>query len=64
MGTQVQISFRANVTITGDTIDEIRRKWESLELFSDKAFNECGAEFVEVVSVENEDFEDLTDKFY
>lgn len=64
MGTQVKISFRANVTITGDTIDEIRRKWESLELFSDEALNECGAEFVEVVSVEDENFEDLIDEFY
>ena len=33
----VRIAFRADVLIEGETMAEIRRKWENLELFSQEA---------------------------
>lgn len=56
---EVRITFRCEVCISGDTIEEIGRKWENLPLFSAEALNN-GAEFDELCSVEDaETNEDL-----
>jgi hypothetical protein len=57
-----RITFRSEVNIQADNIDEARRKWDTMTLWADDARNN-GAEFIEVVSVEDEKYNDLTDKF-
>lgn len=49
---RVRITFRSEVIIEGNTLNEINEKWQNLPLFSNDA-EECGAEFIEVVSTED-----------
>lgn len=64
MAKEVRITFRAEVYIKGDNLDEIKEKWEELPLFSADALEKSSAEFVELVSVEDaETYEDLMSKF-
>lgn len=60
---KLRFTFRCSITIEGEDIDEIRRKWENVSLFSKEAEEEYGAEYVNLVSVEDEDFEEYTDEF-
>ena len=61
---EVRFTFRGEVYISGDTMEEIKEKWESFPLFSDVAVEEYNADFVELETVENaETYEDL-DKEY
>ena len=64
MAKEVRITFRSEVYIKGETMDEIRDKWEEVGLFSDDALKNYNAEFVELVSVEDaETYEDLHKEF-
>lgn len=50
---EARIKFSADVYIKGDSMKEIRDKWEMLPLFSGKALEEASAEFSEVLLVED-----------
>ena len=58
----VRLTFRSEIYIEGDTLEDVAKKWERMELFSDEA-NQCSACEVEVVSVEDEDFKDIKQEF-
>ena len=61
---KVRIAFRSDVVIEGDTIEEIREKWETMPLYSDEARN-YGAGFLNVDTVEDADtYDDLKHEFY
>lgn len=51
---EIRITFRSEVYIKGNTIDEIRDKWEELPIFSADAL-ECYADVVENISAERVD---------
>lgn len=60
----VRITFRSEVYIEGDSLDEIREKWEELPIFSVDALEYNDADVIELVSAEDANtFDDLTDKF-
>lgn len=61
---QVRIKFSADVVITACDVQEARRKWESMPLWSEEMRN-AGAEFSEVLLIEDaETYEDLKSDFY
>lgn len=47
-----RITFRSEIYISGDSISEIREKWEEMPIFCVDALDE-GAEIIEVCSVED-----------
>jgi DNA-directed RNA polymerase subunit RPC12/RpoP len=49
---EVRIKFNADIVITGDTMEQVRSKFESMPLWSEDA-KECGVEFSEIQSVED-----------
>ena len=51
---EVRITTRIEIYIEGDSLDEIRSKYESMDLFSKEA-KECSAGVVETVSAERVD---------
>jgi hypothetical protein len=58
-----RITFRSEIYINADNIDDARREWEQTCLWSDDA-RKKSAEFIEIVSVENEtEDKDVTDEF-
>jgi len=59
---ELRIKFSSEIVISGDNINEIRQKWESMPLFSEEA-EDNGAEFCEVLLVDDEDYNDLTSEF-
>ena len=63
---EVRITYRSEIYIKGNSLDEIKSKFETLDLDPSDAHDENVTDygFVEVVSVENADsYEDLTSKF-
>ena len=61
---QVRIKFSADVVITACDVQEARRKWESMPMWSEEMKN-AGAEFSEVLLIEDADtYEDLKSDFY
>lgn len=61
---QVRIKFSADVVITACDVQEARRKWETMPLWSEE-MRASGAEFSEVLLVEDADtYEDLKSDFY
>ena len=60
---ELRIKFSADVLISGEDINEIREKWESMPLFSEEAEEKYSADFCEVLLVDDEDFNDLTHEF-
>jgi hypothetical protein len=61
---EVRITFRSEVYIKGDTLEEIKKKWLDLPLYSGEALEETYAEYVDLVSVEDtKTYEDLTFKW-
>lgn len=63
---EVRITFRSEVFIKGDNLDEIKEKWEDMPLFSADALIEHNASFVELSSAERVDddsYEDLSSEF-
>lgn len=60
---RVRITFRSEVYLEGDNLEEIRKEWENLDLYSEDALKH-GADFVELVSADDDDTgDDLVDKF-
>ena len=58
---EVAIRFSSVAYVSGDSIEEIKEKWDNMPLFVDNA----EIEFIDVDSVENtEDFEDVSDEFF
>ena len=55
---EVRITFRSEVVIKGRNMEEIRDKWEEMPLFTDEAEKEHSAEFIEIVSVEDNHTDD------
>lgn len=55
---EIRITFTSEVVIKGRNMEEVRDKWEEMPLFADEAEKEYGAEFIEVVSVENNQTDD------
>lgn len=52
----VRITWRSEIFLTGKGLEEVKRKWESLELLN----KDINAEFIEIESIENaETFDDL-----
>ena len=49
-----RITFRSEIYISGDSIKEIREKWEAMPIFCVDALDE-GAQIIEVCSVEDAD---------
>lgn len=57
---EVRITYRNEINIKGDSLKEIKDKWEALNLTSQQG----NATFVELCSVEDaETYEDLTNEF-
>lgn len=60
---KVRISFRSEIVVEGDTIEQVREKWEMMPLYSDEAHHH-GIEFVEIDSVEDANtYKDLRHEF-
>lgn len=51
---EVRIKFDADIVITGDTMQDVREKFESMELWSQEAKN-CHVEFSEIQLIEDAD---------
>ena len=49
---EVRIKFDADLVITGDTMEQVRSKFESMPLWSEEA-KACGVEFSEIQLVED-----------
>lgn len=61
---EVRFKFSADLVISGDSIAEIKEKWESMPLFSQDA-EKCGVEYCATELIEDaETYEDLVDSFY
>lgn len=51
---RVRITFRSEIYLEGDSLEEIRNKWENTDLYSEDALKH-GADFVELVSADDVD---------
>jgi len=60
---EVRIKFNADLFITGETMAEVRKKFESMELWSQEA-KDYGAEFSEIELVEDAETYDDKRKEY
>ena len=49
---KVRISFRSDIVIEGDTMEQVHEKWEMMPLYSDEAHYH-GIEFLEIDAVED-----------
>ena len=61
---KVRISFRSDILIEGETMSDVRRKWENIELFSAdaEASDVC---FLDIDCIEDaETYEELSDEFF
>lgn len=52
---EVRFKFSADIYIEGDNMSEIKNKFELMPLFSQEALEDCGAEFSELLLVEDAD---------
>lgn len=60
---RVRITFRSEIYLEGDSLEEIRSEWESIGLYSEEA-RAHSADFVELVSADDVDTgEELEDEF-
>lgn len=60
----VRIAFRSELFIEGKDLAEVVSKFEGMPLFSADALEEGSAEYIEMVSIEDEDTgEDLMPKY-
>ena len=60
----VRIKFSAEIYVGGDNMAEIKEKFEEVPLFSIDAIDKYGADFSEVMLVEDADtFKDLKNEF-
>ena len=51
---KVRITFRSEIVLEGNDLEDVANKWSGIPLFSDEA-TANGAEFIELVSVEDAD---------
>lgn len=59
----VRIVFTSEVHITGKSLGEIKEKFDGLPIFSADELEQASAEFVDIVSVEDESHKDLLEKY-
>ena len=60
---EVRIKFDADIVIKGDTMQEVREKFESMELWSQEA-KDCNVEFSEIQLIEDADtYKDLAGEY-
>ena len=52
---EVRFKFSADIYIKGESMKEIREKFDDIQLFSQEAQEKCGAEFSELLLVEDAD---------
>ena len=60
---EVRIKFNADIYIEGETMQEVREKFESMPLWSQEA-KDCGVEFSEIQLVEDAETYDDKRKEY
>ncbi len=61
---EVRIKFDADIVITGDTMQEVRSKFENMPLWSEEA-KKCDVEFSEIQLVEDANtYKDIEDEYY
>ena len=61
---RVRIAFRADVLIEGETMADVRKQWEEMELFSAEA-EAADVCFLDTDCIEDADtYENLEDEFY
>jgi len=63
---EVRFTYRAEIYVKGDTLEEIKEKWPALNLDPISKDDECVTDFayVELVSAENvENYDDLMSNF-
>ena len=62
---EVRVTYRSEIYIQGDTLEDIKRTWESINLDDvEHEENVTSYGFVKLMSVEDADsYEDLTSKF-
>lgn len=61
---EVRVRFQADVYIEGDTLEEIKEKWEEMPIFCADALEDYGADISETISAMNtENLEDCTKEF-
>jgi hypothetical protein len=60
---EVRIKFNADLVITGETMAEVREKFEGMPLWSQEA-KDCGVEFSEIELVEDaETYDDKRNEY-
>lgn len=56
---EARITFRSEIFIEGETLEEIHEKWLNMNLYSEEV-KECACDYVDIESIENADnYEDL-----
>lgn len=62
---QYRITYRNEIFIKGNSLDEIKKAWENANIEPDISKDEhiTSQSFIEVVSVEDENYNDLTEFF-
>lgn len=61
---KVRVKFSADLVIEAESIEEARKEWENLPLWSEDA-KKCGVEFSETLLIEDADtYEDINDKWW
>lgn len=61
---KVRITFRSEIYIEGETIKDVREKFENIQLFNPEAVKENALDYVELVSVEDDvTYEDLEEEY-
>lgn len=60
---EVRIKFDADIVITGDTMEQVKSKFENMPLWSEEA-KACGVEFSEIQLIEDaETYNDLQEEY-
>lgn len=60
---EIRIKFSADIIVTGDTMQDVREKFETMPLWSDEAKG-CSVEFGEILLVEDaETYNDMMDEY-
>ena len=60
---QVRIKFEADLIITACDMEEVKRKFQILPLFTKEAMD-CGIEYIDTILIEDsETYEDLSEEY-
>lgn len=61
---KVRIAFRSDLIIEGETMKDVRKKWEEISLYSKEA-EESGVGFIEIDAIEDADtYDNVEEEFY